>query len=241
MTWPKFLAYLGVAVGARWLLQRFTSHADAYLFAGLVFVGATYAIYRRSRRHALLDLWLRSDDAGRQALLPTLHEAVGLRPALPVPEGAAVLKFRYPPVSRSLLNIQFWGAVLFAVGPLVALIRERESDPGNDWVLFIVASLFALAALGARRQLSWAGNTILVDARGIERQRGPRRRERIDWVDLTRVQLSRRGAPLVFTARDGHDLRVWPELIEHAQFQDVVARRLSPDNNSAANEQDHGP
>lgn len=108
MTWLQYLAYLALASGARWLLGRVTLHADEYLFGGLVVGSLAWVVYRRSRGHAMLDLWLRSNDAERAALTPALMDAVGLRPALPVPaKPEDRLTFRYPPASRGLLTFQF--------------------------------------------------------------------------------------------------------------------------------------
>jgi len=228
MTWFQFIAYLAIASGVRWLLGRMTPHADEYLVGGLLLIGVAWVIYRRTRGHAMLDLWLRSTDADRKSLTPALMDAVGLLPQLPVPVTPEErLTFRYPPVSRGLLTFQFWLCVVFGAGILRPLISEGTAGPGNDWVLFLLAGIFILSAFGARRQLRWAGDLVIVDAEGLAVDRGRRGIERIAWSELAGVRRWRGFKPLIFSSSDGREIIVWPELKDRVQFEDVVARRLS--------------
>ena len=100
MTWLQYLSFLAAITGVRWVLNEMTPHGDDYLFGGIIIGCLAWIIYQRFRAHALLDLWVRSSDADREALRPALMDAVGLRPRLPVPVNPEDrLTFRYPSAS----------------------------------------------------------------------------------------------------------------------------------------------
>lgn len=227
MTWPQFILYMVVGAGARRILLRFTPQPDAYLLVGLAVVFLIVALYRKGRRQALVDRWHRADEAEQEALAPRVLQEFNVLPPLPAPTGGEVVWFDYPTVSRSWLQLQFWFSVVFAAGTLSALLRQPDADPGRDWLLFGLAALFMLGAFGARQQLAWAGRCVGVDVDAVQLAAGRRVLERIEWVALARVTILRTGV-LVFTARDGRELKVWPTLRDWARFENLVVRRLQP-------------
>ena len=236
MTWLQYLSFLAAITGVRWALNELTPHGDDYLFGGIIIGCLAWIIYQRFRAHALLDLWFRSSDADREALGPALMDAVGLRPRLPVPVNPEDrLTFQYPSASRGYLTLQFWLCVIFGAGMLRPILSAENVEPSNGWVLFILGCVFTLAAYWTSRQLRFVGDSVIVDAYGIEVQRGKRVRERIEWSELTQVGRTRGGRPLIFGAEDGRKITVWAELIDHVQFEDVVARRLIGEVRSSGN------
>jgi len=228
MTWLQFLGYLAAFMGARWALNEMTPHGDVYFFSGLIICQIGWSLYRRSRIQALMSLWFRSSDAEREALMPTLLSAVGMSPTLSAPVVAEDrLIFEYPSTaSRGGLTVLFWICVVFAVGMLRPILSSDNLDPANEWMLFILGCMLALGGYWISRKLRYVGDLVIVDEFGLEVQRGKRVRERISWSEITQVGGGQSSLPLVFGAEDGRKITVWPELIDHVVFEDVVARCL---------------
>ena len=236
MSASAFVGYILAAALVRWGLQYLTPRADLLIGVGSdarsnwVRLAPALSCVRGSRPG------LRGSQEERERLRPALWQALGLKPALSMALGDETgYTFDYPPASRGLASILFWISVIFAAGPLVALIRS-PTEPGDGWGLFGLGALFAWAAANWGAQLRSAGVKLRVTDDRLEEVLGAKVRQ-IHWGDLRSVHRSRLHR-LTFRGHDGTEINVFPHLRGSVQFEDLLGRRLK--HGSGVNSPGHG-
>ena len=231
MNWFWWVGYIAAAIGLRWLTTHFMPNADAYLVGGAISIWLLLQIYRRTRLYGLQDLYLRASDAERARLFGPMSRASSeARPTdelLSVtPDETVRVVFTYPRGSLVLTTVYFWVTALFAAGLLMPLVRGRVHDPGNAWVLFILAALFVLVARTHRRVLLWLGTQLIVDSDGLTLIRRGGKPLTLQWKGIKGVRRRRWARALEFVGPDGYSIPVWPTLVGYARFVSLAVGHL---------------